>query len=103
MTVVSIMLICTVFICIEAWTFISSTWFLKQAWYLLTPRHIFASVHLGGQGQGRMAGASTSVYEFNSVVRIHHVYKTVWIPLIDEMLQVHGMRRQQHAQQIATL
>ena len=50
-----------------------------------------------------MADASTSVHEFNSVVRIHHVNKTVLNPLIDEMLQVHGMRRQLHTQQLATL
>ena len=35
-----------------------------------------------------MAGASTSVFEFDSVVRGHHVYKTVWTPTIDETLQV---------------
>ena len=37
-----------------------------------------------------MVGASTSyiVYEFDSVVRGHHVYKTVWTPVIDETLQV---------------
>ena len=27
-------------------------------------------------GQGRMAGASTSVYEFDGVVRGQHVYKS---------------------------
>ena len=32
-----------------------------------------------------LTGASTSVYEFD---RGHHVYTTVWTPLIDEMLQV---------------
>ena len=30
-----------------------------------------------------MAGASTSVYEFDSVVRGQHVYKSVWTPLTD--------------------
>ena len=30
-----------------------------------------------------MAGGSTSVYEFDSVVRGQHVYKSVWTPLID--------------------
>ena len=30
----------------------------------------------------------TSVHEFNSVVIGHHIYKTLWTPLIDEMLQV---------------
>ena len=35
-----------------------------------------------------MAGTSTGVYEFNSVVRGHHVYKIVWTPTIDETLQV---------------
>ena len=30
-----------------------------------------------------MAGASTSVFEFDSVVRGQHVYKSVWISLTD--------------------
>ena len=30
-----------------------------------------------------MAGASTSVYKFDSVVRGQHVYKTVWTSLTD--------------------
>ena len=30
-----------------------------------------------------MAGASTSVYEFDSVVRGQHIYKTVWTSLTD--------------------
>ena len=34
--------------------------------------------------QGRMAGASTSVYEFENVVRGQHVYKCAWIPLTDK-------------------
>ena len=34
-----------------------------------------------------MAGANTGVDEFDSMVRGLHVYKTVWAPLIDEMLQ----------------
>ena len=42
--------------------------------------------------QVEMAGASHSdshsVFEFDSVVRGHHIYKTVWTPVIDEMLQV---------------
>ena len=29
--------------------------------------------------QGRMAGASISAYEFDSVVRGQHVYKSGWI------------------------
>ena len=33
--------------------------------------------------QGRMAGASTSVYKFGSMVRGQHVYKSVWISLTD--------------------
>ena len=35
--------------------------------------------------QGRMAGASTSVYEFDNVGRGQHVYKSLWIPLTDKM------------------
>ena len=34
--------------------------------------------------QGRVAGASTSVYEFDSAVRGQHVYKNAWIPLTDK-------------------
>ena len=30
-----------------------------------------------------MAGANTSVYEFDSVVRDQHVHKTVWTSLTD--------------------
>ena len=35
--------------------------------------------------QGRMAVASTSVHEFDKVVRGHHVYKSAWTPLTDKM------------------
>ena len=31
-----------------------------------------------------MAGASTSVYEFDNVVRGQHVYKSAWTPLTDK-------------------
>ena len=31
-----------------------------------------------------MAGASTSVYEFDDVVRGQHVYKSTWTPLTDK-------------------
>ena len=36
-----------------------------------------------------MVSSSTSVYNFDSMVRIrrYHVYKTVWFLLSDEMLQ----------------
>ena len=49
------------------------------------------SVHL----DGRIAGASTGVYEFNSVVKGRHIHKTAWTPLVDETLQVHGVGRYQ--------
>ena len=32
-----------------------------------------------------MAGASTSVYEFDNMVRGQHVYKSAWTPLTDKM------------------
>ena len=35
--------------------------------------------------QGRMAGASTSVYEFENMVRGQHVYNSAWSPLTDNM------------------
>ena len=34
--------------------------------------------------QGRMAGASTSVCEFDNVVRGQYVYKSTWTPLTDK-------------------
>ena len=35
-----------------------------------------------------MAGASNSVYEFDSVVRGQHVYKSVWTPLTNWCNQI---------------
>ena len=35
-----------------------------------------------------MVGNSTGVYKFDSIARGHHIYKTVWTPLIDEMVWV---------------
>ena len=35
-----------------------------------------------------MARNSTGVYEFDSIARGHHVYKTVWTPLIGEAVWV---------------
>ena len=32
-----------------------------------------------------MAGDSTSVYEFDNMVRCQHVYKSAWTPLTDKM------------------
>ena len=32
-----------------------------------------------------IAGASTSVYEFDSEVRSQHVHKSAWTPLTDKM------------------
>ena len=34
--------------------------------------------------QGRMVGASASVYEFDNVVREQHVYKSAWTQLTDK-------------------
>ena len=34
--------------------------------------------------QGRMAGASTSNYKFDSVAKGNHVYKSAWTPLTDK-------------------
>ena len=34
--------------------------------------------------QIRMAGASTSVYDFDSVVRGQHIYKSAWTSLTDK-------------------
>ena len=35
--------------------------------------------------QGRMAGASTSGNEFESVVKGQHIYKSAWTPLTDKI------------------
>ena len=43
-----------------------------------------------------MAGTSMGAYEFHSVVRGHHVYKTVWTPIIDKMLQVAWENTSEH-------
>ena len=45
--------------------------------------------------QDRMTDTNTGVYEFDNGIRSPHVYKTVWTPLIDEMLQVHNVGRYQ--------
>ena len=39
--------------------------------------------------QGGMAGTSTSVYEFDSVVRGQHIYKSVWTLLTDWYSKTH--------------
>ena len=39
--------------------------------------------------------ANTDVYKFDSMVRALYVYKTVWTPFIDEILQVHHAGRYQ--------
>ena len=38
---------------------------------------------------GRMADVSTSVDEFDSVVRGQHVYKSIWTPLTDWCSKTH--------------
>ena len=35
-----------------------------------------------------MATGDTSTYEIDSVVRGHHVYKTIWTPVLSETLEV---------------
>ena len=44
-----------------------------------------------------MGGASTSVYEFNSIVRGQHVYKNIWTSLTTELHKLFS------AQQIQTM
>ena len=39
--------------------------------------------------QGRMVGASTTVYEFDSMVKGQHVYKSLWTPLTDWCSRIH--------------
>ena len=56
----------------------------KRVWRLFKPRHLFPIVHLSRVESFRMADASTSVYEFDNVVRGQHVYKSVWTSLTDK-------------------
>ena len=74
---------CTVFIHIEARTSIFYRWFLT--WHLIESGvYLNTSVNLLlFTLQGRMAGASTSINEFDDVVRGQHVYKSVWTLLTD--------------------
>ena len=44
-----------------------------------------------------MAGASTDVNEFNSVVRGQHVYNNVWMPLTDEMRKLEDNKCSKYA------
>ena len=82
--------VCThVYVCVclhKPECFISLAFY--QVRHLFTLRYLICIVHLDGLGQARMADASTVVYKCGSVVRCHHVYKTVWTPLIYEMLEV---------------
>ena len=48
--------------------------------YIQTP----AFIHCCSPGQGRMAGASTSVNEFDGMVTGQHVYISAWTPLTDK-------------------
>ena len=34
-----------------------------------------------------MTGTSTRTYKIDSVVRGHHIYKTIWTPLLGEILE----------------
>ena len=75
--------ICTVFIHIEAWASIFYKRFLTRhlndSGVYLNP----ALISYCSPVQVRMAGASTSVYEFDSMVRGQHIYKSVWTSLTD--------------------
>ena len=72
----------TVFIQIEAWASIFNDFWPRASMSpasIQTPAFIFYCSPV----QGRIAGASTSVYEFDNVVRGQHVYKSAWTPLTD--------------------
>ena len=74
----------TILIQVEAQASISYKWFdLAFKWIrrLFKPWSLFPVVHL----QGRMAGASTSIYEFDSVVKGQYVYKKAQTQLTDKM------------------
>ena len=47
-----------------------------------------------------MAGAGTSIYDCDNVIRGHHVYKTAQTSLIDEPLQVQDMGEYQRTGRI---
>ena len=46
--------------------------------------------------QGRKGYASTSVYEFNSMVIGEHVYKHVWTPLTDKNINTSMWEDNEH-------
>ena len=62
-------------------------WFFKPGIYIPN-----------GQGHGRVAGTITRVYEFNIVIKSHHIDKTVCIALTDEILLVHVWEAVSHCQ-----
>ena len=70
---------------VEAQAPISYKWFWTHV--LMSPVSIQILVFISycSPVQGRMAGTSISVAEFDSVIRGQHVYKSVWIPLTDKM------------------
>ena len=35
-----------------------------------------------------MVAGDTSTYEINSIIQGHHVYKTIWTPVLSETLEV---------------
>ena len=82
-------ILCTVFIRIEARVSIFYKLFLtrrlNESSVYLTP----TLISYCSPAQGRMVGASTSVYEFDSVVRGQHVYKSLRTPLTDWCSKIH--------------
>ena len=54
----------------------------KRVWHLFEPQHLFPIVHLS-RVEWHL-DASTSVYEFDNVVRGQHVYKSAWTSLTDK-------------------
>ena len=77
--------VCNYCIHIEARVLISYKWFLTGHLNKFDG-YSDLDVCLLFTGWLRVRGASTSVYKFDSVVRGHHEYKTVWTPLTDETL-----------------
>ena len=72
----------TVFIPIQVQMFIFYKWFLRclnESSIYLNPG-IFSNGHLDGQGQGRVASASTSIYGLEDINKLQAL-------LSDEMLQ----------------
>ena len=68
----------------EARMSVSYKWLLTRHWKKPSIYSDPGVYFLMLPGQGKMAGANTGVYKFDSMVRGQHVDNSVWMPLTDE-------------------